>query len=252
MNLADWPLGVLSHQQPRKADGGKVDYIETYVPRPDGTTQKLTRMAPSAVGLPTPADDDILLGLITLGSRSGFASDKLPFLPRQLLQILGLSDCRDNYDRLEESFTRLRALTLKFEATWYEKATAEVVPFLVTGIVSEARLVRRRGRPASGSTPDSYVVWTPHFYNNLRTGNLLDIDLDFFFSLRRPTAKALYRHLNKRWHSGRKPKTYERDLRDLACGHLGLTDSKDLKRNFLQAVSELHERGYLEIGRAHV
>src|SRR5688572_30385279 len=88
LNLADWPLGVRAYQQPLKADGGKVDYIETQIRRPDGSFQKVTRMAPSRIGLPTSTDDDVLLALLTLAKKQNFASDKMHFVPAELLRIL--------------------------------------------------------------------------------------------------------------------------------------------------------------------
>ena len=55
----------------------------------------------------------------------------------------------------------------------------------------------------------------------------------------------LYRHLNKVWHGGRKPLLYERDLEELACGHLLMSRTKDTKRNFSAIVAEMESKMFI-------
>ena len=186
LNLADWPIGVPTYQQPQKKDGGKVDFIEHEIPRPDGSMQRVTLEAPSRVGLPAPVDQDFLLALLHLAKQQDFASDKVSFVPRQLLKLTRRkSPNQRDYDRLEEALYRLRALTIKYELAWYDKLTAEVQPVVITGILAKAKLVHRRGRRLKDSIPDSYVQWTDDFYESINNGNLTDIDLDLYFSLKR-------------------------------------------------------------------
>ena len=47
LNLPDWRIGVPTHQQPLKSDGGKLDYIIQIISRTNGPDQKVTKMAPS-------------------------------------------------------------------------------------------------------------------------------------------------------------------------------------------------------------
>jgi hypothetical protein len=79
----------------------------------------------------------------------------------------------------------------------------------------------------------------------LASGNLTNLDLDLYFSLDRPTAKRLLRHLNKRFYGSREQQRYERKVTDLACGHLGLSKNKDLKRNLQRAIHELEKHEYI-------
>ena len=148
-------------------------------------------------------------------------------------------------DRIEQGLTRLKALTIKYELAWYDKLKAEVEPILITGILAEAKLMRRKGRTRKDEPHDSYVQWTKNFYTTIQAGNLTDIDLDLYFALSRPGAKQLYRHLNKRFHGRREQQRYERDLAHLACGHLGMKKSKYLKRNLDQCIRELEDHGYV-------
>jgi len=245
LNLADWRIGVPTHQQPQGKDGGKVDFVEYEIERQNEPNQIVTIEAPRRKGLPTPSDEDVLIGLLALAKQQGFKSDMVHFVPRHLLQTIRWPLKQDSYDRLELALKRLTAVTITYELTWYNKLTAEVEPILVTGILAESKLVRRRGRKPAGSIPDSYVQWTNDFYRSIEGGNLTDLDLELYFSFKRPCTKHLYRHLNKRFYGPRSGKPYERDMKHLACGHLGMTDSKDLKRNFHFAIAELEDNGYL-------
>jgi len=89
------------------------------------------------------------------------------------------------------------------------------------------------------------VQWTKNFYKTIKSGNLTDIDLDLYFSFSRPGTKQLYRHLNKRFHGRKQHERYERDLVHLASGHLGMKQSRYLKRNLDQCVTELERHGYV-------
>lgn len=245
LNLADWRISVPTHQQPRKADGGKLDVIEYEIPGRDGRDQRVTLMAPSLVGLPTPSDEDMLLALLYLAKEQGFREDTVRFSTTELCRAMHRSVNQEARDRIEDGLTRLKALTIKYELAWYDKIKAEVEPVLITGIVAEAKFMRRRGRPRADEPSDSYVQWTKNFYKTISSGNLTEIDLELYFSFSRPGAKQLYRHLNKRFYGRRESERYERDLVELACGHLGMTRSKFLKRNLDQCIRELEEHGYI-------
>lgn len=244
--LADWRISLATYQQRKRADGTNVDYAESVIERADGTCQKVTIESPSTVGLPTAGDEDVVIALLALAKAQGFASDMVRFVPSQILRIMGIADTQKNYERLKRSLKRLRAVTVTYEQTWYSRETNAVEPVLMTGILAEAKIVLRKGRRGANVPADSYVQWTRNFHQSLQAGNLTDLDLDLYFQWARPGAKHLHRHLNKVWHAGKKSRLYERDLKELACGHLGMTDSKDLKRNFQAIIEELERREYLQ------
>ena len=245
LNLADWRIGVPTHQQPRKDNGEKLDVIEYEIPTRNEITQRVTLMAPAAVGLPTPADEDLLMGLLCVARQQHFDSDTVRFSTSQLCDVMHKVPSRNVRDRIEKGLIRLKALTVKFEFAWYDKLKAEVEPILITSILAEAKLMRRNGRPRKSEPADSYIQWTKSFYNSIRSGNLTSLDLDLYFSLSRPGTRQLYRHLNKRFYGKRMRDRYERDLVHLACGHLGMKKSKYVKRNLHQCIQELEEHGYI-------
>ena len=246
ITLADWPIGTATFQQRKGEHGDQRDFAEFVIQRPDGTRQKVTLESPSRIGLPTAGDHDILVALLLLAKQQEFDSDIVRFMPWQLLKIMGWPLNQKSLHRLQVSLKRLKGVTATYENVWYSRRTRKVESCLITGILAEAKIVFRKGRRASGVLPESYVQWTHHMHLSLEEGSVVDLDLDLYFSCSRPGTKNLLRHLNKVWHAGRKPKTYARDLKELACGHLGMTDCKDLKRNFQELVAELESCGYLK------
>jgi hypothetical protein len=245
LNLADWKVGVATYQQPETDDGRKLDRFTTSIERGDGTRQVVTREAPSSVGLPTAADDDVLLALEYLTYRAGFTSDVVRFQPTELLGVLQWPSNKYYRRRLRNSLERLKKVSITYTDIWYDRESHAVAPEFFTGVLAEARLVFLRGRPQRGTMPDSFIQWVGSLFESMKRGNLATIDLDLHFSLTRPGSRQLHRHLNKRRYGARKHASYERDLKELACGHLGMEDCKDLKRNFHACVEELIRRGYL-------
>src|SRR5205807_1980908 len=69
MNLADFPISALQRQQPCDAEGRKLDRIEYQASRYDPVrqqrvAQKVTLTAAARDGLPTPADEHVILALL--------------------------------------------------------------------------------------------------------------------------------------------------------------------------------------------
>src|ERR1700746_1516551 len=113
LNFADWPISISTQQQILRSissNGKKIDYIEYRVPRAKGGDQRVTLMAPAVIGLPTPLEEDLVIGLIQLSKeQDNFASDTVYFTPAQLFAVLRWTNDGKNLARLEQSLTRLRA-----------------------------------------------------------------------------------------------------------------------------------------------
>ena len=68
----------------------------------------------------------MLLVLLYLAKKGRFASDRVYFNTTDICRGLHRSPKKELRDRIEESLTRLKALTIKYELTWYDKEKAEV------------------------------------------------------------------------------------------------------------------------------
>lgn len=251
MNLAEFPLCALSHRlkpdvktlrfEDRMWDKGRGEVI----------TRQLTITGSDAYGLPTELDDQVLLGLIQLTRRAGFAERKVPFTRHELIRMLGWRDDSKSYARVEASLNRWTGVTLYYNKAWWNKERKCWMDEKFH-ILDNVWLCHRGepapdiGLPESGA-PQSAFVWNEVIFRSFTHGNLKSIDFEFFKSLKSAVARRLYRFLDKRfWHCARR----EFDLRELCCEHIGLSRSYDtagMKRKLLPGIEELEERSFIRV-----
>jgi hypothetical protein len=252
MNLADFPISVLQRQQPLDKHGGKKDTAVysscRYDPRSrHRVQQRVILESSSRHGLPTPADENVVLALLFVAKHThNFSSPRVHFAPRRLFQIMGWAPNSRSYERLRDVLRRLKALVIRYENSWWDIEGREYEAEVATGIISEYELARQvSGRKKAGSVPPSWVHWSPQFQQSLSKGNLKKLNLELLFSLRLPTSQRMYRFLDKRFYQSAQ---VEMDLRDFACGHIGLTavdNIAELKRRLAPALDELEAIGFL-------
>jgi hypothetical protein len=252
LNLADFPISILQRQQPEDEGGRKLDQIvyeaSTFDPAARRRVpQRVTLTTSSRYGLPTPADENVILALIYIAKRSNdFAVPRVFFSPHQLFQIMRWASNSRSYERLSQVLLRLKSLTILYENAWWDATGRKYEEEFATGIIAEYRIIKTRIRRKAEEEPPSYVHWTPQFYKSLVSGNLKKLDLDRLFSLNLPTSQRMYRFLDKRFYSG--PEV-ELDLRDFACGHLGMMQTPniaEIKRRLAPAIAELELVGFIE------
>jgi hypothetical protein len=88
--------------------------------------------------------------------------------------------------------------------------------------------------------------WNEVIFRSFQSGNLKQLDLEFYLKLRLPTTKRMYRFLDKRFY---RRSRLDFDLRTLACEHIGLSRSyapTELKRRLKPALEEMEQLGFLE------
>jgi hypothetical protein len=252
MNLADFPISVLQRQQPSGADGRKLDTIVYESSRLDPATrqrvsQRVTLQSSAREGLPTPADEHVILALLYVAKHgTNFAGATVPFAPGQLFEIMGWSPNGRSYRRLRGVLRRLKSLNVRYENAWWDAAGRAYEEEVATGIIAAYRIARQVSGPRrDGAEPQSWVTWTPQFHESLQKGNIKRLDLELFFSLRSPAAQRMYRFLDKRFYN---TPHLSLDLVEFACGHVGLTECYNvavLKRRLAPAIAELEEAGFL-------
>jgi hypothetical protein len=252
MNLADFPISVLQRQQKSDAAGNKQDRLEFEASRYDATTrqrvrQRVTLTSTAREGLPTPADEHVVLALLYVAKHgNNFADATVHFAPGQLFDIMGWAPNGRSYTRLRDVLRRLKALTIRYENAWWDVVGRGYEEEVATGIISGYRIARQVSGPRKEGTPlSSWVTWAQQFHESLQNGNIKRLDLDVFFSLSTPTAQRMYRLLDKRFYSS---PMVTMDLVEFACGHVGLTDAGNvalLKRRLAPAIGELERIGFI-------
>ena len=194
-------------------------------------------------GLPTPADEHVILALLYVAKHSSnFTDATVKFAPSQLFDIMGWAPNGRSYERLRSVLRRLKSLTIRYENAWWDVVGRGYEEEVATGILSGYRIARQVSGPRTpGKEPQSWATWTQQFHESLQNGNIKRLNLDVFFKLSTPTAQRIYRFLDKRFYTS---PTVSMDLVEFACGHVGLTDSGNvaiLKRRLTPAVAELEK-----------
>jgi hypothetical protein len=255
LNLADFPISVLQRQQPLDEDGEKRDTAVYEASRYDRDArqrvqQRVILETSSRHGLPTPADENVVLALLYVAKHThNFSDPVVHFAPRQLFRIMGWAPNSRSYDRLRQVLRRLKALVIRYENSWWDIEGRGYEAEVATGVISEYELGRQTsGRKKGGTPPPCWVCWTPRFQQSLASGNLKKLDLERLFALKLPTSQRLYRFLDKRFYPPHQPPAVEMDLIDFACGHIGLSrvgNVAELKRRLNPAVAELEGIGFI-------
>ena len=264
LNLAEFPIAALADRIP---DGQTTLVFEDRLDRRDGPpiVRRLTIMGTAKHGLPTSMDDEVLVGLIQLTKRwNNFTEAKVNFSRYELIDLLGWPQTGQSYRRIEEALHRWVGIVLSYENAWWDNAEKSWVDenFHVLDNVSlydrERRRPargeppaargggRRRGKRGNSPPPLSSFKWNEVIFRSFQSGNLKQLDLEFYLRLRLPTTKRVFRFLDKRFY---RCEQIEFDLRTFACEHIGLSRSykpTELKRRLRPAVAELEQHGFLE------
>src|SRR5947208_3198785 len=263
LNLAEFPIAALTDRIP---DGQTTMVFEDQLERRDNApiVRRLTIMGTHKHGLPTSLDDEVLVGLIQLTKRrSNFTDARVQFSRYELIELLGWPRSGQSYRRIEEALHRWVGVVLMYENAWWDNVAKSWVDeqFHVLDNVTlydreRWRSSARTGKPGKGERagskadkpplPLSSFRWNEVIFQSFQSGNLKQLDLEFYLKLRLPTTKRMYRFLDKRFY---RRSRLDFDLRSLACEHIGLSRSyapTELKRRLKPALEELEQLGFLE------
>ena len=260
MNLAEFPIAALTDRVP---DGQTTLVFEDQLFQPDGTpiVRRLTVMAHPKQGLPVAIDDEVMVGLIQLTKRrNNFTDPKVWFSRYELIELLGWTHDGRSYSRIEEALNRWVGAVLVYENAWWDNAEKSWVDesfHILDNVSLYDRERRRRAAGAAGKAssrrgaggdppPLSSFRWNEVIFRSFQSGNLKQLDLEFYLQLKLPTTKRLFRFLDKRFYRRAR---LDFDLRTLASEHIGMSRAyapSELKRRLRPALEELERLGFLE------
>ena len=244
--LADWRLSTPRRKWQRQSQGSETGVFEYEFERPGNRSQLVTMESGAETPFPALNDDQFLIGLMTL---SGLADcpEVLRFEPSHLLRVIRRADCQNNIRRAQEALKRYKAMSTHFEGLWFDRNAAKGDLCFSSGIIADFGFESSRGRRKQGTQRASYVQWTKSFYESMKNGNLINVNLDDLAACSARTgAMQLFRMTNKVWHGGRKPNVYQRDLKELACAHLRMKNDKWTKRNFQNIVEWMEKAEFIK------
>ena len=260
LNLAEFPIAALTDRVP---DGQTTLVFEDKLEQKDGPPiiRRLTIMAPSKHGLPTAVDDEVMVGLIQLTKRrNNYTEARVPFSRYELIELLGWPQNGQSYQRIEEALHRWVGVVLMYENAWWDNSAKSWVDenfHILENVSLYDRERRRRAAKAGAKTakpqprqgdplPLSSFRWNEVIFRSFQSGNLKQLDLEFYLKLRLPTTKRMFRFLDKRFY---RRDRLDFDLKTLACEHIGMSRSykpTELKRRLRPALEELEGLGFLE------
>lgn len=245
MNLADFPIATL------RSRGDSRDAIihEGSVVDKNGNrhNQRWVVSGDSVLGLPNEFDERVYVALMAITAQQGFTSRKVPFSVYQVIKLIQQSTGRRSYEFVEQSLDRLKGITIKTKGAFFDNATRELVhtamafnlidKYWISYREQDERIREEEGVPA-------YIVWGEDIWKSFQAGYIKDLDLAYFYSLELPTARRLYRFLDKRMHYQR---TYEIDVLELASrlGMIRYGYASRAIRKLQPGIDELIETGFL-------
>jgi hypothetical protein len=262
LNLAEFPIAALADRVP---NGQRTLVFEDRFEQRDNApiVRRLTIMGTHKHGLPTSLDDEVLVGLIQLTKRrSNFTDARVQFSRYELIELLGWPQSGQSYRRIEEALHRWVGVVLMYENAWWDNEAKSWVDeqfHVLDNVTLYDRERWRTSRPGKfgriekagvkadrAPLPLSSFRWNEVIFRSFQSGNLKQLDLEFYLKLRLPTTKRMYRFLDKRFY---RRSRLDFDLRTLACEHIGLSRSyapTELKRRLKPALEELEQLGFLE------
>lgn len=268
LNLAEFPIAALTDRVP---DGQTTLVFEDKLERRDSPpiVRRLTIMGTPKYGLPTSLDDEVLVGLIQMTKRrSNFTDQKVAFSRYELIELLGWPQSGQSYRRIEEALHRWVGVVLMYENAWWDNTAKSWVDENFHVLDNVTLYDRERRKPSRGKggkvaghgkkgagkaegdskapPPLSSFRWNEVIFQSFQSGNLKQLDLEFYLQLRLPTTKRMFRFLDKRFYRRNR---IDFDLRTFACEHIGMSRSyapTELKRRLKPALEELEQLGFLE------
>lgn len=250
LNFAEFPLAAINDTTKGKKTLVFGDVVfDRGQDKP--VTRRLTITASDEYGLPTPLDEEVLVGLIQLTCKQGFTDRKIYFTRYELIKLLDWRLEGQSYQRITESLKRWLGVTLFYNKAWWCKEAQSWVDenFHILENVTIFDNERRAKKPARSEDSNagmSSFVWNEAVFGSFQAGYIKQLDFELFKRLKSAISKRMFRFLDKRFYHKEK---LELDLRVFACEHVGLSKNYHIggiKRRLKVAIEELEEVGFLE------
>lgn len=200
---------------------------------------------PEPYTLPGSFDQDVWVAVQALvNRRGGMPPDgKLYFSMYELLEIMGKNHRGRHYDLLKESLQRLASTSFHSDNAFYLKDVEDydTITFNPWAVRFRKTIQRRTGKETEKHELEFHSLVRRSF----QADYLKVLDSDFFYSLRSPLAKRLYRLIDRKRqgrHSWGASLHHLKELAPLADSYRYPSKIKDVLR---PAHKELIERGFL-------
>ena len=246
-NLEEYPLFELKARQ----RGSKARLFERIIEGEGGVSLRQTwKVIPSGeYGMPGPVDQDIYLAVLQLlEKRGGMPQDgELAFSLYELRKVLGWSDDSGGaYREIKDALVRIQLTGVQSSNAFYSAADEQLIAdsFNVWSVHFAQRKKRGGANSGARTTQDRHVLrFHPVFIRNYEAQYLKGLDADFFWSLKMPLSKRLYRLIDLQRAGGLSWRSDLFAVRDQIP--LDYPYPSQIKRALGKAHAELEEKGFL-------
>jgi hypothetical protein len=246
-NLEEYPLFELKARQ----RGSKARLFERVIEGESGVSLRQTwKVIPSGeYGMPGPVDQDVYLAVLQLlEKRGGMPEDgELAFSLYELRKVLGWSDDSGGaYREIKDALVRIQLTGVQSSNAFYSAADEQLIAdsFNVWSVHFAQRKKRGGANSGARTTQDRHVLrFHPIFIRNYEAQYLKGLDADFFWSLKMPLSKRLYRLIDLQRADGLSWRTDLFAVRDQIP--LDYPYPSQIKRALGKAHEELEEKGFL-------
>jgi plasmid replication initiation protein len=184
MNLAEYPLSILTHRIPRDR---KTYSFTQRITDHEGTLVKQiwSVLGSDKYGLPTPYDDDVLIALLYCYKEQKPQGKQIHFSLYKLCQIMRKALSKREYDRMRDSLNRLTSTTIVATNCFYDNLAKSWVSEAFHLFDRYKLYQERKGRAASPHL--SFVEMSEFFYRSVAVANYIkDLDLGIYYTLALP------------------------------------------------------------------
>ena len=248
MNLAEFPFALLADRHP--AGVATLEFTDTIIGKGgEQVTRVWTVTGAEEFGLPLAADEAVYVALMEVTREQGFQSRTLHLTRYDLIHRLGWPDKGQSYHRLHAALDRLLGVTITAQRAFFDRRQQRYVDVgfhILDDYVLFDEQPGRKHRDGRVYIPQSYVSWNQIIFQSFQDGNLKQLDVGFYFSLRSALSRRLFRYLDKKRLDG-KP-VFRIGLSKLGFEKLGMSRNyypSHLKQELRRAHEELQLKGFL-------
>lgn len=221
LHIAEYPLTIVSERLPHGVVA--VEYNDWRTLQNGKRVRVIWRLHGSGThGLPTAADQDVLVVLLKLAYDSKIETPRVEIgSAYQYLKLLGWPGAARRYRRLKKSLDRYIDATVHAQNIVWDRQKNQLRGNVAFNVIDHYKLfdIRERGsRQGTAPLPLGHVELGRFFFQLMQQGSLKDLDLSFYCRLPNPLTRRLYRYLDKKRYNRQ---TFSRNIYHLG-GHLGL------------------------------
>ena len=246
--LVEANLEVPPTFQLRRTDPNRrvAEFSNTLVNEEGERIQQSWRISvPEPYELPGPFDQDVWVAVQTLvGLRGGMPPDgRLYFSLYEILGVMRKIRKGDNYKELRASLLRLSATHFQADNAFYLKDKNKLATrtFTLWDVSLDTEVDHKTGE----ATERHFLEFNNVVRQSFRAEYLKTLDSDFYFSLRSPLAKRLYRLIDRKRQGKPRWGTSLDRLKDMAPLAPSYKTPSKIRDVLETAHSELRRRGFL-------